>query len=63
MCFAEGKTLLALRECLPSEALAKEGCPCLVGTALYGAVRRVVWDRGVNYSPGPDSAIWVFGRQ
>ena len=30
--------------------------PSLIGTALYGAVRRVVWDRGANYSPGPD---WV----
>jgi hypothetical protein len=27
-------------------------------TALYGAVRRVVWDRGANHSPGPDSAIF-----
>ena len=30
--------------------------PRLIGTALCGAVCRVVWDRGVNYSPGPDSA-------
>ena len=31
--------------------------PCLIGTALYGAVRRVVWDPGANHSRGPD-----FGR-
>ena len=31
--------------------------PCLIGTALYGAVRRVVWDPGANYSRGPDSAL------
>ena len=30
----------------------------LIGTALYGAVRRVVWDRGANHSPGPDQAYW-----
>jgi hypothetical protein len=29
--------------------------PRLIGTALYGAVRRVVWDPGANYSRGPDS--------
>jgi hypothetical protein len=29
--------------------------PKLIGTALYGAVRRVVWDRGANHSQGPDS--------
>jgi hypothetical protein len=29
----------------------------LIGTALYGAVCRVVWDRGANHSPGPD---WLF---
>ena len=28
--------------------------PCLIGTALYGAVRRVVWDPGANHSRGPD---------
>jgi hypothetical protein len=28
--------------------------PSLIGTALYGAVRRVVWDPGANYSRGPD---------
>ena len=28
----------------------------LIGTALYGALRRVVWDPGANYSRGPDSA-------
>ena len=33
--------------------------PCLVGTALYGAVRRVVWDPGANYSRGPDSAYFA----
>ena len=32
------------------------------GTALYGAVRRVVWDRGANHSPGPDSASLIFAR-
>ena len=32
--------------------------PSLIGTALYGAVRRVVWDRGANYSPGPDWASY-----
>lgn len=32
----------------------------LIGTALYGAVRRVVWDSGTNHSRGPDSA-WGFG--
>ena len=31
--------------------------PKLIGTALYGAVRRVVWDPGANYSRGPD---WGF---
>jgi hypothetical protein len=30
----------------------------LIGTALYGAVRRVVWDWGANHSPGPDSAFF-----
>jgi hypothetical protein len=27
--------------------------PSLIGTALYGAVRRVVWDPGANYSGDP----------
>ena len=27
--------------------------PKLIGTALYGAVRRVVWDPGANYSRDP----------
>jgi hypothetical protein len=31
--------------------------PRLIGTALYGALRRVVWDRGANHSPGPDSPL------
>jgi hypothetical protein len=31
--------------------------PSLIGTALYGAVCRVVWDRGANYSPGPDPPL------
>ena len=31
--------------------------PKLIGTALYGAVRRVVWDPGANYSRGPDSVL------
>ena len=31
----------------------------LIGTALYGALRRVVWDRGANHSPAPDSASWI----
>lgn len=30
--------------------------PSLIGTALYGAVRRVVWDPGANHSRGPDSS-------
>ena len=29
--------------------------PTLIGTALYGAVRRVVWSPGANHSRGPDS--------
>jgi hypothetical protein len=29
--------------------------PSLIGTALYGAVRRAVWDPGANHSRGPDS--------
>jgi hypothetical protein len=35
----------------------------LIGTALYGAVRRVVWDRGASHSPGPDwtSSLFYFG--
>ncbi len=37
----------------------RAGCPSLIGTALYGAVRRVVWDRGANHSPGPDSASLI----
>jgi hypothetical protein len=28
----------------------------LIGAALYGAVRRVVWDPGANYSQGSDSS-------
>ena len=36
--------------------------PSLIGTALYGAVRRVVWDPGANYSRGPDSALLIGGR-
>jgi len=30
--------------------------PSLIATALYGAIRRVVWDPGANHSRGPDSA-------
>jgi hypothetical protein len=30
--------------------------PSLIGPALNGAVGRVVWDRGANYSLGPDWA-------
>ena len=33
----------------------------LIGTALYGAVRRVVWDPGANYSRGPDSVLLLLG--
>ena len=33
----------------------------LIGTALYGAVRRVVWDSGANHSRGPDSLKLFFG--
>ena len=29
----------------------------LIGTALYGALRRVVWDPRANYSRGPDSHL------
>ena len=36
--------------------------PCLIGTALYGAVRRVVWDPGANYSRGPDCASSFSGE-
>ena len=39
-------------------SLRAEG-PRLIETALYGAVRRVVWDPGANYSRGPDSALRV----
>jgi hypothetical protein len=34
-------------------------CQSLIGTALQGAIRRVVWNRGANYSPGPDSVLGV----
>ena len=37
----------------------RDECPSLIGTALYGAVRRVVWDRGGNHSPGPNSPLFV----
>ena len=36
--------------------------PSLIGTALYGAVRRVVWDPGANYSRGPDCASCFVGE-
>jgi hypothetical protein len=32
--------------------------PCLIGTAVYGPVRTVVWDPGANHSRGPDSASY-----
>ena len=38
------------------QAALRARCPSLIGTALYGAVRRVVWDPGANHSRGPDSA-------
>jgi hypothetical protein len=49
----------------PDQAPLQAEGPSLIGTALRGrpsvalaeegAVRKVVWDRGANHSPGPDS--------
>jgi len=45
-----GKGVIESR--LDRSSLRAKG-PRLIGTALYGALRRVVWDRGVNYSRDP----------
>ena len=47
----------ARHEGSPDQAPLRAEGPSLIGTALYGAVRRVVWDRGANHSPGPDSSF------
>ena len=49
---APSGSLIGLAVSLTLGSLRAES-PCLIGTALYGAVRRVVWDPGANHSRGP----------
>lgn len=40
----------------PDRPSPRSASPCLIGAALYGAVRRGLWERGANHSPVSDSA-------
>ncbi len=57
--FGEKHVRSGLRSARSSRGLV----PCLIGSAVYGPVRTVVWDRGANHSRGPDSPFLAFMRR